>query len=187
MLVILISGMLIQGLAWGQELQPSEEYRIPNLTLLTPEERRAVDRVFPSMESDLWVTLKNGLTVIVRDIPGAPVVSTQVWIKTGSIFEGKDLSAGLTHYLEHIVSGGATKKRSEEQNKELLRQLGGATNAYTSFDRTVYFIDTTPDKAKDALDLLLSYAMDCKLDPNEVEREKKVIEREILMNQEQPR
>ena len=186
MLVLLISGMLIQSLVSAEELRPSEEYRIPSLTLLTPEERRAVDKVFPSLESDLWATLKNGLTVIVRDIPGAPVVSTQVWIKTGSIYEGKDLSAGLTHYLEHIVSGGTTKKRTEKQNKELLRQLGGATNAYTSFDRTVYFIDTTPDKAKDALDLLLSYAMDCVLDPKEVEREKKVIEREILMNQNNP-
>jgi len=186
LVVLLISGILFIGLSSGQEVRPSEEYRIPSLTLLTQEERNAVDRVIPSLERDVWVTLKNGLTVIIREVPGSPAVSNQVWIKTGSIFEGKDLSAGMTHYLEHIVSGGTTKKRSEEQNKELLRELGGATNAYTSYDRTVYFIDTTPDKVKGALDLLLSYATECVLDPNEVQREKKVIEREILMNQNNP-
>ncbi|MBI4775854.1 MAG: insulinase family protein [Deltaproteobacteria bacterium] len=186
LVVFLISGVLFQGHASGQEVRPSDAYRVPSLTMLTPEERGAVDRVIPSLERDLWVTLKNGLTVILREVPGAPAVSNQVWIKTGSIFEGKDLSAGMTHYLEHIVSGGATERRTEEQNKELLRKLGGATNAYTSFDRTVYFIDTTPDKVKEALDLLLSYATECVLDLKEVEREKKVIEREILMNQNNP-
>ncbi len=159
---------------------------VPVLSELTPEERQLIRRIFPSEARDLWVTLENGMTVFIREMPLAPVASCQVFIKAGSILEADHLTGGLTHYLEHIVSGGATTRRTEEENKALLRQLGGATNAYTSYDRTVYYIDTAPEHAATAMELLLSYALDSKLDPKEVEREKKVIEREILMTENDP-
>lgn len=183
---ILTLGLALDLLAAEPEASPGHGYRTPALDALTPQERRQIRQVVPSLPSDIWVTLQNGFTIILREMPHAPLVSSQIFIKTGSIWEGKDLSGGLTHFLEHIVSGGATRKRTEEQNRDLLRKLGGATNAYTSYDRTVYYIDTTPDKLDLALDLLLSFALESALDPKEVEREKKVIEREILMRENDP-
>ncbi len=166
-------------------LGPEGAIRTPVLDL-TPQETAAIEMVHPTLASDLWVTLKNGMEVLLRSMPDAPLVSSQIFIKTGSIYEGRNVGAGLTHFLEHVVSGGTTTQRSEKENNKILEELGGNTNAYTSYDRTVYYIDTTPDKFGTALDLLLSYALECTLDPAEVAREHKVIEREILMNQNNP-
>ena len=56
-------------------------------------------------------TLENGLTIIIREDHSAPVVSAQVWCRTGSIDEGKWLGAGLSHILEHMLFKGTTTRR----------------------------------------------------------------------------
>ncbi len=64
--------------------------------------------------------------------------------------------------------------------------MGGTTNAYTSFDRTVYYINTGAGHWQDALDLLLSYVSENVVDPKEVAREKKVIQQEMKMGESNP-
>ncbi|SPF37142.1 Peptidase M16 domain protein [Syntrophobacter sp. SbD1] len=64
--------------------------------------------------------------------------------------------------------------------------MGGTTNAYTSYDRTVYYINTGAGHWQDALDLLLSYVSENVVDPNEVAREKKVIQQEMKLGESNP-
>jgi zinc protease len=142
-----------------------------------------VENALPSQPGDLFVQLKNGLTVLVREVHTSRVVSCQVLVKAGSINEDEYFYGGLSHYLEHIVSGGTTSKLTEEEIKELLRSMGGASNAYTSYDRTVYFINTTAEHYKKALQLLVSYVSDCQLGENEYRREKPVIQQEFKMGE----
>ena len=85
-------------------------------------------------------TLDNGLTIIVREDHSAPVVSAQAWSMTGSINEGKWLGAGMSHVLEHMLFKGTTTRGSGRIDQEV-QDAGGYMNAYTSFDRTVYYID----------------------------------------------
>src|SRR5258708_37842487 len=47
--------------------------------------------------------LPNGLTVLRKCDPAAPVSSVQVWEKTGSIHGGWALGAGLSHYVVHML------------------------------------------------------------------------------------
>jgi zinc protease len=143
----------------------------------------SVDRVLASRPGDLFVVLKNGLTVLMRRKTENDVVSAQVFVRAGSIYEGRHLTAGLSHYLEHVVSGGSTRSFTEAEAKERLQKMGGATNAYTSHDRTVYYINTSATHWKDALDLLLSYVSENALNPQEVAREKAVIQQEIKMGE----
>ncbi len=143
----------------------------------------SVDRVLASKPGDLFVVLNNGLTVLMRHKAENDVVSAQVYVRAGSIYEGRHLTAGLSHYLEHVVSGGSTRSFSESEAKERLQKMGGAANAYTSHDRTVYYINTSAQHWKDALDLLLSYVSECSLNPQEVAREKAVIQQEIKMGE----
>jgi zinc protease len=154
--------------------------------ILAPESRPFVQRTLASKPGDLFVVLKNGLTLLVHQQPGAEVVSAQVFVRAGSALEGKYMRAGLSHYLEHIVAGGTTRSFTEEQAKERIRAMGGTTNAYTSFDRTVYYINTGADHWRDALDLLLSYVSENVIDPKEVAREKKVIQQEMKMGESNP-
>ena len=159
----------------------------PDLSLECPQIPSAlqagVQRVLYSRPGDLFVVLKNGLTVLIRQSTSSDIVSAQVFVRAGSIYEGKYLTAGLSHYLEHVLAGGSTRSFTESEAKERLQRLGGATNAYTSYDRTVFYINSSADHWKDALDLLMSYVSENILDPKEVQREKSVIQQEIKMGE----
>ena len=154
--------------------------------LISPQSRPFVQRTIASKPNDLFVVLKNGLTLLVHQQAEAEVVSAQVFVRAGSALEGKYMRAGLSHYLEHIVAGGTTRSFTEEQAKERIRAMGGTTNAYTSFDRTVYYINTGASHWQDALDLLLSYVSENVADPKEVAREKQVIQQEMKMGESNP-
>ena len=147
---------------------------------------RWIDRIIPSKPHDLFVILKNGLTVLIRESYGSKVVSSRVLIKTGSIYEGERMGGGLSHYLEHVVSGGTTSKIAEAQIKERVQAIGGATNAYTGYEHTGYFINTTREHHKEALCLLLTYVTDCQFDETEYQREKGVILQEFQMGENEP-
>ncbi len=162
---------------------PDEGNQCP---LISPESRPFVQRTIASRPDDLFVVLNNGLTLLVHQQPSAEVVSAQIFVRAGSALEGKYMKAGLSHYLEHVVAGGTTKSFTEEQAKERIRAMGGTTNAYTSFDRTVYYINTGAGHWRDALDLLLSYVSENVIDPGEVAREKKVIQQEMKMGESNP-
>jgi zinc protease len=142
-----------------------------------------VSNVLPSKPGDTFVQLRNGMTVLIRENHSARVVSTQILVKTGSIDEGKYFFGGLSHYLEHVVSGGSTRSFTEAEAQRALKALGGASNAYTSYDQTVYFINTTGEHYREALRLLFSYVSESLLDPNEVKREKAVIQQEFKLGE----
>jgi zinc protease len=155
---------------------------VPSLSL-SPEYATFVENILPSQPGDLFVQLKNGLTVLIRELHTSRVVSCQVLVKAGSINEDEYFHGGLSHFLEHIVSGGTTSQLTEEEIKEILRSLGGASNAYTSYDRVVYFINTTAEHYKTALQLLMSYVTDCQFAENEYRREKPVIQQEFKLGE----
>lgn len=145
-----------------------------------------IERILPSRESDLFVVLKNGLTILIRESRSSDCVGCQVMVRTGSIYEGEKTGAGLSHYLEHVVSGGTTSKRTEAEIKQAVQAMGGASNAYTSYDRTAYFINTTKEHYKDALSVLIETVTDCQFNETEYMREKPVILQEFQLGENDP-
>ena len=132
-------------------------------------------------------TLKNGMTVVIKENHTAPVVTVVAYVRAGHIFEEEFLGAGISHYCEHLVHCGTTIKRSEEESDELLNILGGASNAYTTSDHTAYYISTSKQHLETAIDLVSDWVLHCVFDPGEVERERGVITREIEMGEDEPR
>ena len=130
-------------------------------------------------------TLDNGLTVIVREDHSAPVVSAQAWCMAGSIHEGKWLGAGLSHVLEHMLFKGTLSRPGSRIDQEV-QEAGGYMNAYTSFDRTVYHIEAPNTGAPIAIDILCDIMQNATLPPDELEKEKQVIVREMDMNVDDP-
>ncbi len=130
-------------------------------------------------------TLENGLEIIVREDHSAPVVSAQAWCRSGSIHEGKWLGAGLSHVLEHMLFKGTTTRAGSRIDQEV-QEAGGYMNAYTSFDRTVYHIDVPNTGSKVAIDILCDIMQHATLPPEEMEKEKQVIVREMDMNVDDP-
>lgn len=133
----------------------------------------------------LVTTLPNGLEVIIREDHAHPLASVQVWIKSGSVHEGQHTGAGIAHCVEHMLFKG-TEHRSASQISRSIQQLGGYVNAYTSFNRTVYWIDGLAAHVEGYLDILADMVQRSKLDADELAREKDVIRREMAMGNDDP-
>ncbi len=131
-------------------------------------------------------TLDNGLVLITKENHAAPVVSAYVAVHAGGFFEGKYLGGGLSHLCEHLLAEEATTHRSELEVRKLYEQIGARSNAYTTEDHTVYFIDTTPEHVNTAIELLADAMMNSAVTPEEYKRELGVVQREILFGESQP-
>ena len=125
-------------------------------------------------------TLSNGLTVIVQENHVAPVATVRCYVKnTGSAFEGRHLGAGLSHVLEHVVAGGSTTRRSENEIEKIIDRFGGATNAFTSSSMTAFFIDCPAKDVDMGIELVADSMQRIIFEPSEFERELKVVRREL--------
>jgi zinc protease len=82
-------------------------------------------------------TLKNGLKVYVIEEHSSPVVSVQVWYKVGSKNEVVGIT-GSAHLLEHMMFRGTEEIKDFSQ---IIDELGGMDNAFTSFDETAYWCE----------------------------------------------
>lgn len=138
----------------------------------------------PSPDASV-TTLPNGLEVIIREDHAHPLVSVQVWIKAGSLQEEQHTGAGIAHCVEHMLFKG-TAKRDAAQISQGIQALGGYVNAYTSFNRTVYWIDGLAEHAEGYLDILADMVRHSKLDADELAREMDVIRREMAMGNDDP-
>lgn len=131
------------------------------------------------------LVLPNGLSLILKPDPAASIASVQVWVRTGSQHEGANLGSGLSHYLEHMLFKG-TRRRAGREISVTVQARGGYINAYTTFDRTVYYIDIPAEHAGVAVDVLADAVLESTLPAEEVEKEKQVILREIEMGLDDP-
>src|SRR5712691_7605144 len=153
-----------------------------NLKAASPGGSSAIN--FPPSTAQKWI-LPNGLTIIVQEDRSAPVASVQAWCATGSIDEDRHLGAGLSHILEHMLFKG-TKARGKNEIAQKIQDVGGYINAYTSFDRTVFWIDAPKDGVSTALDILADAMMNSTLPPQEYQKEQEVIRREFAMGMDDP-
>ena len=150
----------------------------------TSSEESPIDLQFPEVEAEHHV-LANGLNVVLCEDHSAPVTSVQAWVGTGSIHEGSHLGAGLSHLLEHMLFKG-TATRSPNAIAQAVQDEGGYINAYTSFDRTVYWIDVPSTGLNTALDILADATMNSILPADEFIKEQEVIRREFAMLADDP-
>ncbi len=139
---------------------------------------------FPTTNA-VTTTLPNGLGIIVQEDRSAPVASVQFWVQTGGIHEGAHLGAGISHLLEHMLFKGTTTRGASEFARSV-QDAGGYLNAYTSFDRTVYWIDIPSKGAATAIELLADAVLNSTLPPDEYAKEQEVIRREFAMCYDDP-
>lgn len=117
--------------------------------------------------------LDNGLTVILKEVHTAPVISWWVLYRIGSRNE-RTGQTGISHWVEHMMFKGTDMFPAGVLDKAIDRE-GGSWNAQTSMDYTAYF-ETMP---ADRIDLALRAEADrmnnAQFDPEEVESERTVI------------
>lgn len=127
----------------------------------------------------------NGMTALLAPQQAFPLVSLQVWVGSGSQHEGGHRGAGISHLLEHMVFKGTEELAGSALN-ERVPELGGTWNAYTSTDRTVYHIDGPAEHWREFLHLLVQLTLHPVFPPEEFEKEREVIRREMAMYNDEP-
>jgi len=98
--------------------------------------------------------LGNGLEIVVIEDHRAPVVTHMVWYRNGSADDPPGKS-GIAHFLEHLMFKG-TKSHPQGKFSELIADVGGQENAFTSNDYTAYFQRV----AKEHLSVCMDYEAD---------------------------
>lgn len=119
------------------------------------------------------IQLKNGLNVLFIENHKSPVISVQMWVKTGSADEDLKV-AGISHFIEHLVFKGS-EKYGVGEIAQVVEASGGELNAYTSFDQTVFYVTISKDYSKTALSVISQMMGYPKFDPAEIENEKEVV------------
>lgn len=99
--------------------------------------------------------------------------------------EEEYLGAGVSHLIEHMVFKGTAEYTGKRLN-ELVPELGGTWNAYTSTDRTVYYIDGPSEHWREFLHLLVQLVFHPTFPEEDYEREREVIRREMDMYKDDP-
>lgn len=140
-------------------------------------------------ETAYHTILENGLNVYIIKKEGFNNKSAYFATKFGSFNTGdtivsankeEKLLGGLAHFLEHRVFD-----YKDGNIMDLYYKLGADVNAYTSYDRTVYYFNTV-DNFDECLRLLLDFPTSFTMSEEKVENEKDIIVSELLMYKDDP-
>lgn len=129
-------------------------------------------------------TLKNGLTVVLKEMHHAPVASFMIWYRVGSRHE-KPGNTGVSHWVEHMMFKG-TPTFPNGSLDSLVSREGGYWNAFTWIDFTAYYETMPANKIALALQLEADRMTNTIMLPEEVESERTVIISERQMYENDP-
>ncbi len=118
-------------------------------------------------------TLKNGMKFLVVEDPSIPNANMYLFYKVGSRNEYQGIT-GLSHFFEHMMFNGA-KKYGPKQFDQVMEFNGGANNAYTREDVTVYTNWFPSSSTEVIFDLEADRISSLSIDPKMVESERGVV------------
>lgn len=125
-------------------------------------------------------TLPNGLRVLLVPQKGAKAVTLSVLVEAGSKYETKGKS-GISHFLEHMMFKGTTKRPTPLSIATELDRIGGESNAFTSHEYTGYWAKADASHFDLVLDIISDIYLHSLFAEKEMEKEKNVVIEEMNM------
>jgi len=122
-------------------------------------------------------TLSNGFRIVSETMPGLQSAAVGIWVLAGARHEEASEN-GIAHFLEHMAFKG-TARRSALEIAEVIEDVGGYINAYTSREVTAYYARILKDDVPLAVDVLADILRNPAFDAREIEVERGVILQEI--------
>ena len=128
--------------------------------------------------------LSNGLKVIISENRKLPIFSFLTFYDVGGRFESrKEGTTGATHFLEHMMFKGA-KKFGPGEFEKIIESNGGRSNAYTTFDSTVYYESLSSRVLEEIIELEADRMGNLLIEEQSFESERKVVLEERKMRYE---
>jgi len=117
-------------------------------------------------------------------MPHVRSVAIGVWVKVGSRNEPAE-RAGVSHFIEHLLFKG-TQHRTAEEIAQAIDTVGGTLDAFTSRENTCLYAKVLGQDLPLAMDLLSDLLLRPRLDPADIEKERRVVLEEIKMVEDDP-
>jgi predicted Zn-dependent peptidase len=130
-------------------------------------------------------TLPNGLRICTTPMPTTQAVSINLFVGAGSRSEPQRLN-GITHFLEHMVFKGTERRPDAIVIAQEIEGAGGTLNAYTNKEFTCYWNIVPFDRFETALDVATDMLLNSKLEQEEIDRERTVVQQELKRNHDNP-
>jgi predicted Zn-dependent peptidase len=111
-------------------------------------------------------------------MPHTRSVAISVYVGAGSRYETKD-EAGISHFIEHLVFKGTARRPTAQEISEAVDGVGGVLNAATDREYTVFYAKVARPHFEIALDVLTDLVQSPLFDPEELEKERKVVLEEL--------
>lgn len=129
--------------------------------------------------------LDNQLRVLTSTMPHTRSVSIIISVGAGSRYEPAD-KAGLSHFLEHLPFKGTKYWPTAQAVSEAIEGVGGVMNASTDREMTAFWCKVAQPHFRTAFSVLLDMLINPLLDPEELEKEREVIQEELRMTNDHP-
>ncbi len=130
-------------------------------------------------------TLPNGLRILTERMEHLRSVSIACFFGVGSRYETAEL-AGVSHFIEHMLFKGSRNYPTAQAISETIEGVGGALDASTDKEMTIYSAKVSSRHFDLAFNLLGDMIRHPLLDPAELEKERRVIIEEIGMYRDSP-
>lgn len=124
--------------------------------------------------------LENGLRILTSPMPHTRSVSIGFFLGVGSRYE-TDEQGGASHFIEHMLFKGTEKRPTAKDIAIAIEGIGGIFNASTGRELTMYWAKVAQPHLDVAVDVLVDMLLHAKFDPEEIEKERRVIIEEINM------
>jgi predicted Zn-dependent peptidase len=108
-----------------------------------------------------------------------------IYVGAGSRYE-LDPEAGLSHFLEHMLFKGASRRPTARDISEAIESFGGMHNAATDREVTVYYAKVPHTAALETIDILADMVCQPVMDGVELEKERSVILEELAAVEDSP-
>ncbi len=124
-----------------------------------------------------YITLSNGLKVLLVQTPDADKAAAAVTVDVGSGDDPKGRE-GLAHFLEHMLFLGTEPYPDSGEYQAYISRHGGGHNAFTAHSQTTYFFDIEGSAFSGALERFAPFFISPTFDATFVEREKNAVNAE---------
>ncbi|MFW5737266.1 MAG: M16 family metallopeptidase, partial [Halanaerobium sp.] len=137
------------------------------------EEAAAAEKDFiPEIDYERF-ELDNGLEVYILEDDSIPVINYSLYYDVGSINE-KSGETGMAHFLEHMMFS-ESKNLNEGEFNDIIDEIGGETNAMTTYDYTRYYGEVPSNMLELVISLEAERMSNLEFDSEEVEKEREII------------
>ncbi|MEI8175684.1 MAG: pitrilysin family protein [Candidatus Omnitrophota bacterium] len=130
--------------------------------------------------------LSNGIIAVVQESHRSALTAVELRVKTGSSSEFQFLGSGISHFVEHMLFKGTSRRPHPGDIEQEIKKLGGYINAFTGQDTTGYHAIVPSEHTAAVLEIVQDIISGPLFDAAELEKERAVILKEIKLHRDEP-